>query len=92
MNLRPLNDRILVKPDAQVEITASGLHLSEHWKPEQSGTIVALGRFLSDRQPPLHVGDAVVFSWMGGQEIRLEDDGERYLILREDDLLAVIEE
>lgn len=120
MNLRPLGDRVLIKPEAQPTTTASGLHLSEHWKPEQTGTVVAVGlqthpkreeamhiatllerefgdeygdlvRSLVDREALVHPGDYVVFSWQVGQELFLNDGEERYLLMRESDILAVVD-
>lgn len=117
MTLRPLNDRVLVRPQVAPTVTDSGLHLSEHYKPEQVGTVIAVGRtrhplkqkaeaiaahvadqraanLLRDlvrREPVVKAGDRVLFSWSAGQELRF-DDGERYLVLREADLLAVVEE
>lgn len=107
-------------------MTESGLHLVEHWKPEQTGTVVAVGhathprkdeafdlavrlesdynpldecvseaaallRDLTGREPLVKPGDDVIFSWSAGQEIFINDGEERYLLMREADLLAVIE-
>lgn len=44
VQLRPLGDRVLIKPDQAPTVTASGLHLAEHPKPEQTGTVLAVGR------------------------------------------------
>jgi len=115
--LRPLGDRVLVKPEANPEQTDSGLWLSEHRKPEEAGTVVAVGlpvhprkqeaedaafviaglapgvakllQALVAREPLVHVGDYVLFSWAAGHEVLIED--ERYLLLREADILAVVE-
>ena len=43
VQLRPLGDRVLIRPDQPPQQTASGLHLAEHWKPEQTGTVIAVG-------------------------------------------------
>ena len=87
MNLKPLGARVLIKPAEPVERTESGLHLVEHKKPEQIGTVVAAG----SPTPCCDVGDLVLFSWCAGQEIFLHDTDERYLLLNESDLLAVLE-
>ena len=118
MTLRPLGDRVLIRPEANPEQTASGLWLSEHRKPEEAGTVVAVGRpvhpqraatlrlarrlrkrgaqhdaglveALVTRKPAVAVGDFVLFSWNVGQDVSVND--ERYLLLREDDLLAVVD-
>lgn len=97
--LNPLGDRVLIKPDAPRETTDSGLHLVQDWKPENCGEIVAAaarpdglcpecGARVS-RAPSVKVGDVVLFSWTSGQEIYL--DGAKYLLMREDDLLGVLE-
>ena len=120
MNLRPLNDRILIRPDVPSDTTPSGLILAEHRKPEQTGTVVAVGltvhprreealamaetlldglepvaallRELVHHHSAVAVGDYVVFSWTAGQEVWVEDGQERYLLMRESDLLAVVED
>ena len=136
MNLRPLGDRILIKPERQAEQTESGLWLSEHGKPEETGTVVAVGscahplkheaeevaleleerlgpseyaaseqwitqlpdyravqllRAATSREPSVKVGDYVIFSWTAGQRIQIDDSDEVYLMMREADILAVVE-
>lgn len=147
MNLRPLGDRVLIKPEVAPDQTESGLWLSEHRKPEQTGTVVAVGlcphplkheaegvaqeleeriglrdlmgevpaedatggpmredwiaqlpdvraanllRQATAREPQVKPGDYVVFSWTAGQELTLENE-ERLLMMRESDILAVVE-
>lgn len=91
--LRPLPGRVLVKPDPPPTMTASGLlHIAEDRKPEMTGTVVAVGppnnpRHVNDVQP----GDYVVFSWQVGQELWVNHAQVRLLILREADILAVVE-
>lgn len=127
MRLVPLGDRVLIKPSTAPAMTESGLHLVEHWKPEQTGTVVAVGhakhprkdealevadwllcnevtnpqgstliasdliRELVHREPLVKVGDDVIFSWSAGQEIWVEDGAERYLLMYESDILAIVE-
>lgn len=91
MTLRPLGDRVLIKPDEAPTMTDSGLHLAEHWKPEQVGTIVAVGHQMK-RTPSVKADDRVLFSWSAGQEVFLHDTNERYLLMHEDDVIAVLEE
>lgn len=85
--IRPLGDRILIKPAQNPSQTDSGLWLSEHRKPDVQGTVVAMGDYL--RYPDLKLGDDVVFSWASGQDLVI--DGEPYLVMREADVLAVLE-
>src|SRR5688500_17103432 len=93
--LQPLGDRVLIKPDPRPTQTESGLHLVEHWTPEHMGEVVKTGPGVECAEcghtVPLtvKVGDLVVFSHLSGQELTV--DGERFLLMRESDLLAVYE-
>ena len=97
--LAPLGDRVLIKPDTVPETTESGLHMVREWKPENTGVVTAVPERIDAhcpecatrvfRVPSVKVGDVVVFSWTTGQELIV--DGEKYLLMREDDLLAVLE-
>jgi chaperonin GroES len=99
--LKPLTDRILIKPDPKPDtVTASGILLVEHGTPpENLGEVVSIPERAGVQcpdcghrvfvTPSVKVGDLVIFSSVAGQEIVI--DGERYLMLREDDLLAIYE-
>ena len=95
MTIRPLHDRVLVKRKAEVERTAGGLYIPETAKerPVEADVIaVGNGKLLEDGTlRPLNVkaGDVVLFSKYAGSEIKI--DGVEHMIMREDDLLAVIE-
>lgn len=96
MQLRPLGDRVLVKPDNAEQKTASGLYLSSgaQEKP-QRGTVVAVGAGKLDdngsRMPmDVKVGDVVIYGKYGGNEVKVE--GEDYLLMRDSDIYAVVEE
>ncbi len=93
--LKPLEDRIVVKPSEGEETTSSGLVIPETAKEKpQEGSVVAVGpgRFNEDgdERIPLDVkaGDTVIYSKYGGTEVKV--DGEEYLILSGRDVLAVI--
>jgi chaperonin GroES len=88
MNLIPLGDRVLIRPEARPTQTASGLYVSEHKKPHTAGWVVSVGELVKD--PSVRVGDYVLFSWQSGQLFDLDD--EQFLIMKETDLLAVVEE
>ncbi|AIP23493.1 co-chaperone GroES [Burkholderia pseudomallei] len=95
MHVRPLYDRVIVKRIEQQRTTASGIVIpdSAAEKPEQ-GEIVALGngRLLQDgtlRALQLEVGDQVIFGKYAGQSIKV--DGEDFLVMREEDVLGVLE-
>ena len=88
--LKPLGERVLVRPMQPETTTESGIVVVQERVPETMGEIVAIGEIV----PPLPeesvtVGDIVVFSWQAGQEVLI--DGERLIMLRQDDLLAVLE-
>lgn len=95
MTIRPLHDRVLVKRKAEVERTAGGLYIPETAKerPVEADVIaVGNGKLLEDgtlRPLTVKAGDTVLFSKYGGTEVKL--DGVEYMIMREDDLLAVID-
>ena len=96
MTLKPLGDRILVKPAPKEEKTSSGLYISSgaQEKP-QKGEVVAVGAGkLNDKGERLpidvKVGDQVFYGKFGGTEVKVE--GEDYLLLRADDIYAVVEE
>ncbi len=96
MNVRPLFDRVLVKRVEEPTQTASGLFLPETAKEKPvQGEVLAIGngRISDDGSvTPLtvSVGDKVVFGKYAGTEIKVE--GEDRLILREDDILGIIED
>lgn len=94
-NFRPLYDRVLVKRLASETTTASGLHIPESAKEKpQRATVIAAGNGRigkNNEVTPLTVkaGDVVLFGKYSGDEIKL--DGEEHLILRESDILAILE-
>jgi chaperonin GroES len=93
--LRPLGDRILVKRVKEEERTKGGIIIPDtaKEKPQQGKVIAAgIGKVKDDgtrQQPDVKAGDLILFGKYSGQEIKL--DGEDYLIMREDDVLGVIE-
>ncbi|MEI3376685.1 MAG: co-chaperone GroES [Coriobacteriales bacterium] len=94
MNLKPLGDRVIIKQDEAEETTASGLILTSNSKEKpQRGKVIAVGEGKYDHGTlipvPVKPGDTVIYGKYGGQDIT-GDDGEEYVILRADDLYAVI--
>ncbi|KGO33814.1 MAG: co-chaperone GroES [Desulfoprunum sp.] len=95
MKIRPLNDRLLVKRLEEEAKTAGGIIIPDSAKEKPAeGKVVAVGPGKLDdkgERMTLQVkeGDRVLFSKYGGTEVKL--DGEDYLIMREDDILGVIE-
>ena len=93
--LKPLEDRIVVKPNEGEETTSSGLVIPDTAKEKpQEGTVVAAGpgRWNDDGTGrvalDVKVGDTVIYSKYGGTEVKV--GGEEYLILRESDILAKV--
>ncbi len=95
MNIRPLHDRLLVKRVAEEEKTKGGIIIPDTAKEKPiEGKVVAVGngKILEDGSVrPLEVkkGDRILFGKYSGTEIKIE--GEEHLILREDEVLGVIE-
>jgi len=95
LKVKPLADRLLVKPLENEEVTPSGIVLPETAKEKpQKGEVLAVGPGArtekGDRlEMEVSVGDQVLFAKYGGTEIKIE--GEKHLILRESDILAIIE-
>jgi len=96
MGLKPLGDRVVVKPLSREEVTKSGIVLPDTAKEKpQEGTVVAVGpgRVLDNGQRvtvELKDGDRVLFAKYAGTEFKRED--EELLILSEKDILAVVTE
>jgi chaperonin GroES len=95
MKVRPLYDRILIKRVDEEEKTAGGLFIPDTAKEKpQQGVVVAVGNGkLQDdgslRKLEVKAGDKILFSKYSGNDIKI--DGTEHLILREDDILAVLE-
>ncbi|KAB2910340.1 MAG: co-chaperone GroES [Kofleriaceae bacterium] len=95
MKIRPLHDRIIVKRLDEETKTAGGLFIPDTAKEKPiQGKVLAVGAGKRDKDGKLvaldvKAGDKVLFSKYGGTEVKI--DGEDHLIMREDDLLAVID-
>ena len=95
LSIRPLNDRIVVKPVAKEEKTAMGIIIPDSAKQEapSKGTVVAVGqgRYEDGDLIPMtvKVGDEVLFSKYGFDEIKV--DGQEYYILSESSVLAIVQ-
>jgi chaperonin GroES len=95
MNLKPLGSRVLVEPIEVEEVTAGGIVLPETAKEKpQKGKVLSAGPGDRDEDGKhvamdVKVGDVVLFAKYGGTEIKV--DGKKMLILRESDLLAIVE-
>ncbi|HQA47998.1 MAG: co-chaperone GroES [Clostridiales bacterium] len=94
MNIKPLGDRVVVKVLEKEETTKSGIVLPEAAKEKpQEGEVLAVGsgELIEGKRIPLEVkvGDRVIYSKYAGTEVKMDD--QEYLILRQSDILAIIE-
>lgn len=95
MNIKPLGDRILVEPLEQAEVKKGGIIIPDSAKEKpQEGKVIAVGTGKRDEKGaliPFNVkkGDKVLMPKYGGTEIKIDD--KQYQIVREDDLLGIIE-
>lgn len=96
LKIQPLADRMLVKPLEEEEVTPGGIVLPETAKEKpQKGEVLAVGPGARDDEGnrialDVSVGDKVLFAKYGGTEIKM--DGDKLLILRESDILAILED
>ena len=89
MNIKPLADRVLVLP-AQAEEKVGGIIIPDIAKEKpQHGTVVAAGNGTKDEEMVLKEGDEVLYGKYSGTELEVE--GTKYLIMRQSDVLAVVQ-
>ncbi|AVI51096.1 MAG: co-chaperone GroES [Flavobacterium sp.] len=89
LKIKPLSDRVVVEPQAAETKTASGIYIPDSAKEKpQQGKVVAVGKGKKDHDMTVKVGDVVLYGKYSGSELKL--DGKDYLIMREDDILAII--
>ncbi|CDZ75448.1 Co-chaperonin GroES (HSP10) [Peptoniphilus sp. ING2-D1G] len=93
MNLKPLEDKLVIKKIEVEETTKSGIVLPSSAKEESNiAEVIAIGKGIlndADKKDELKIGDKVVFSKYAGTEIEL--DKEKYTIIKFEDILAVVE-
>ncbi len=89
LKIQPLSDRVLVVPQEAETKTASGIYIPDSAKEKpQQGKIVAVGKGTKDHDMTVKVGDTVLYGKYSGSELKFE--GNDYLIMREEDILAII--
>ena len=89
LNIKPLADRVLIEPIAAETKTASGIFIPDTAKEKpQKGTVIAAGNGKKDEPMTVKIGDVVFYGKYSGTELKLE--GKDYLIMREEDILAII--
>ena len=90
MNIKPLADRVLIEPTAAEEKTLSGIIIPDTAKEKPlRGKVLAVGQGTKDDPMILKAGDEVLYGKYAGTEIELK--GTKYLIMRQSDVLAVID-
>lgn len=89
MNVKPLSDRVLILPMAAEEKTVGGIIIPDTAKEKPlQGKVVAVGNGTKDEEMVIAVGDQVLYGKYAGTEFEFE--GEKYLIMRQSDVLAII--
>ena len=89
MNVKPLSDRVLIEPHPAEEKTAGGLFIPDTAKEKPlAGKVVAVGPGTAEVTMEVKVGDQVLYGKYSGTEINI--DGKDYLIMRQNDILAII--
>ena len=89
MNIQPLADRVLVVPAPAEERTIGGIIIPDTAKEKPlKGEVVAVGNGTKDEEMIVKVGDTVLYGKYAGTELEL--DGNKYLIMRQSDILAIV--
>lgn len=90
INIKPLADRVLIKPDTAESKTAFGIIIPDTAKEKpQQGTVIAVGIGKKNDTLSIKTGDKVLYGKYSGTELKYE--GEEYMIMRESDILAIIQ-
>lgn len=90
MNIKPLADRVLILPTPAEEVTAAGIIIPDSAKEKPlRGTVIATGNGTKDEEMVVKKDDEVLFGKYAGTEVEVE--GTKYLIMRQSDILAVLE-
>jgi chaperonin GroES len=89
MNIKPLADRVLVRPTVAEEKTISGIIIPDSAKEKPlKGEVLAVGKGTKDEEMVVAIGNKVLYGKYAGTE--LEWEGEKYLIMKQSDILAII--
>ncbi len=90
MKLKPLSDRVLIKRLEEEQVTAGGIYIPDSAKEKpMKGEVIAVGPGTKDEKMTVKTGDTVLFAKYAGNEIKI--DGTEHLIMRESDILAIVE-
>ena len=89
IKIQPLADRVVIEPVAAETQTASGLYIPDSaQEKQQRGKVVAVGSGTKDHEMTVKVGDTVIYGKYAGSELKF--DGADYMIMKEDDILAIV--
>ena len=89
MNVKPLADRVIIRPAQAEEVTAAGIIIPDSGKEKPlKGTVIAVGKGTKDEEMVLQEGHEVLYGKYSGTEVELE--GEKYLIMHQKDVLAIL--
>ena len=89
LKIKPLADRVIIKPQEAEEKTASGIIIPDSAKEKpQKGTVVAVGPGTKDEKMEVKSGDVVLYGKYSGTEITI--NGKDYLIMKQSDILAIV--
>lgn len=89
MNVKPLSDRVLIQPTPAEEVTVAGIIIPDSAKEKPlRGTVLAVGPGTKDEEMQLKAGDVVLYGKYAGTEVEI--DHEKVLIMRQQDVLAII--
>ena len=90
MNIKPLSDRVLIAPAEAEEVTIGGIIIPDSAKEKPlKGTVKAVGNGTKDEEMVVKVGDTVLYGKYSGTELEVE--GVKYLMMRQSDILAIVE-
>ena len=90
MNVKPLADRVLIQPCQAEEVTMSGIIIPDSAKEKPlKGTVLATGPGTKEETMELKVGDVVLYGKYAGTEVEI--DGEKVIIMRQNDVLAIVQ-
>ncbi len=90
MNIKPIGERVLIKPMKEEEKTAGGIYIPETAKEQKKqGVVVEIGTGDDDKELPVQKGDLIIYTGYSTED--LEIDGEEYLIINVSDIIAKLE-
>ncbi len=90
MNIKPIGERVLIKPMKEEEKTAGGIYIPETAKEKKKqGVVVEIGTTSDDNEMPVQKGDLILYTGYDTEE--LEMDGEEYIIINVSDIIAKLE-